>query len=66
MKPSLTKGTPVYYHSRNGDTVPAIVAKTEWPIFHPDQKIKINGNFVEGDRNTWVAYKNLTLQEVDK
>lgn len=50
----------VYYINRCGDTIPAVVFRTK------GDRAYIGGDFLEGERWSWVKQKNLKLQTEDR
>jgi hypothetical protein len=52
MKKRLKKGDHIYYYSQGGDTIPAIILEVGV------KRVKIRGNFLEGDRIVYVKKSN--------
>ena len=57
MKDIMKQGDYIYYNSQQGDTIPAIILEVY------ANRVKIKGNFPEGDRIVYVKKSNCRLQK---
>lgn len=56
-KKGFKSGDAVYYYDNEGNTIPATVVNIN------TARVKIKGNFFDGDREVYVKAKNLEYQE---
>jgi hypothetical protein len=58
-------GLPVYYRTKEGDTIPAITKELRWVRRNKvlSLRVLIDGDFLTGTPRRLVAIKNLELQK---